>query len=92
MMAPASSRLLRAWAWMMVLSVAAIPVGRADDLRPLGVALTILLLAATFIKVAILMNHYLDLRRAPVWNRALRSSAAVLLIVVAALSVIARPG
>jgi hypothetical protein len=75
---------------MMALSVAAIPIGRADDMRPLGVALTILLLAATLIKVAILMNHYLDLRRAPAWNRALRYGAAVVLIVIAALSLIAR--
>ncbi|MBL8588540.1 MAG: hypothetical protein JNK46_08425 [Methylobacteriaceae bacterium] len=89
-MAPASSRLLRAWAYMMALSAAAIPVGRADDMRPLGAALTLLLLAATFMKVAILMNHYLDLRRAAAWNRALRASAAVLLIVIAALSLIAR--
>ena len=83
-------RLVLIWAAMAVLTLAAIPIGHANDLRPLGVALMATLMVATFVKAALLLNDYLDLRRAPSWNNGLRAFIFLLLAILGVLSFAAR--
>lgn len=85
----ATKRLLIAWAVMASLTMAAIFVGHARTQDSIGVAFAGLLLAMTFVKATILLGEYLDLRRAPIWNKALRSAIFALLVVLFGLSVAA---
>lgn len=85
-------RLLLAYAAMAALTLAAIPIGHARDARPLAAALIVAVLGLSFLKAAILLNEYLELRHAPGWNRALRASILTLIAIVGALSLMARTG
>ena len=67
-MSPPIRRLLLAWGAMAALTLAAIFVGHAGTRQPLGPALVIALLTLSFVKSAILLAEYLDLRHAPGWN------------------------
>lgn len=89
-MPAATRRLVKAWAIMAVLTLLAIPVGHAGHAQPLGALSMIALLAAAFVKAALLLHHYLDLRHAPAWNNGLRAAVALLLLVIVALSLAAR--
>ncbi|HRK24949.1 MAG TPA: cytochrome C oxidase subunit IV family protein [Beijerinckiaceae bacterium] len=84
-----AKRLLRAWLIMAGLTLAAIPVGHATTMRPLGAGLTLLLLGLAFVKSALLLHDYLDLRHAPRWNAGLRSGILVLLGIIVGLSLAA---
>lgn len=85
-----TKRLTLVWAAMAALTLAGIPLGHAGDLRPLGPALIVAVLGLAFVKTALLLNDYLDLRHAPAWNSGLRAGIASLLIVIAGLSIAAR--
>lgn len=89
-MQAATKRLTLVWLGMAALTLAGIPLGHAADPRPLGALLTVIVLCLAFVKSALLLNDYLDLRHAPEWNAGLRASLAVLLVVIAGLSLAAR--
>ena len=89
MMSPAR-RLVLVWAAMAALTLAAIPIGHAGDPRPLGLALMAALLTITFVKAALLLNDYLDLRHAPSWNNGLRAFIVLLLAILGVLAAAAR--
>lgn len=85
-------RLIRTWAIMAGLTLAAIPIGHATDARPLDGMLIVLLLTLAFVKAALLLHEYLDLRHGRGWNSGLRLSVGLLLAIVAGLSLLARGG
>lgn len=85
-------RLLLVWVVLAGLTLAAIPIGHAAEMRPLGPFLTIALLAVAFVKSALVLNDYLHLREAPRWNNALRAAIFALLALIAGLSLMARAG
>ena len=89
-MSPPIRRLLLAWGAMAALTLAAIFVGHAGTRQPLGPALVIALLTLSFVKSAILLAEYLDLRHAPGWNSGLRTAIFLLLAIIAGLSLMAR--
>lgn len=89
-MKPASTkRLFIAWLIMAALTLAAIFIGHAGTQEPLGAVLLFALLLLTFVKSAVLLNDYLDLRHAPRWNGAMRSFIGLLLAGLGGLSLIA---
>lgn len=85
-----SKRLARVWLAMVVITLLAIPIGHATEMRPLGMGPMPALLAMAFIKSTLLLNDYLDLRHAPRWNAGLRAGLVLLLAIVAGLSLAAR--
>lgn len=83
-------RLTFVWLVMAALTLAGVPLGHAGDPRPLGPALTVAVLTLAFLKSALLLNDYLDLRHAQGWNAGLRTGLGFLLAVIAGLSLAAR--
>lgn len=88
-MSSSTKRLLIAWLIMAALTLAAIFIGHAGTEQPLGAILLVVLLLLTFVKSAVLLNEYLDLRHAPRWNGAMRSFIGLLLAALCGLSLIA---
>lgn len=88
-MQEASSRLLLAWSLMVAATGAAVFVGHADSTARLDALAIGALLGLAFFKASILLTDYLDLRRAPRWNRALRFVIFLLLATIFALTVVA---
>jgi heme/copper-type cytochrome/quinol oxidase subunit 3 len=84
-----AQRLLLSWAAMMALTLAAVFVGHARGGGGLGWLLIVALLAMTFVKASVLLAEYLDLRRAPAWNKGLRLSLFFLLATLTGLSIVA---
>lgn len=74
---------------MSTLTLAAIFVGHARSQNSIGPILAAALLVMTFIKAAVLLNEYLDLRHAPAWNKGLRAALFFLLAALFGLSVLA---
>ena len=79
-------RLIGAWAAMAGLTIAAIFVGHARSATSPGRIGVAVLLALTLAKSWLLLSHYLELRHAPAWNKALRAMIAALLAAIYALT------
>ena len=88
-MTVSTRRRLIAWGLMGSLTASAVFVGHAGQDEPLGAVLIVSLLTISFAKLAILLAEYLDLRHAPGWNRGLRFAIALLLVLIAGLSILA---
>lgn len=84
-MSPAR-RLVLAWVVMSVLTLAAIFVGHARSATSPGRIGVAVLLTLTLAKAWLLLSHYLELRHAPTWNKALRALLAALLAAIYALT------
>ncbi len=87
-----SKRLLLAWSAMAAATGAAVFVGHARATARLDALAIGALLGLAFFKASILLYNYLDLRRAPRWNGALRFAIFLLLAAIFALTVAAREG
>jgi len=87
---PAAKRLLFAWGAMVALTGAATLVGHAGMKTRLGAPLIAALLGLSYLKTAILLSEYLELRHAPRWSAALRFSIFLLLAAVFGLTVVAQ--
>lgn len=85
-----TKRLVLAWGALVALTGAAVFVGHAATTARLGAALIAALLGLSWLKAAILLSEYLELRRAPRWNAALRFSILLLLAAIVGLSVVAQ--
>ena len=79
-------RLIGAWAIMAGLTLAAIFVGHARSETSPGRIGVAVLLTLTLAKAWLLLSHYLELRHAPTWNKALRAMIAALLAAIYALT------
>lgn len=88
-MGSGNRRLVLVWAVLVGATLAAIPIGHATDPRPLSPVLLLILLGLSFLKAALVLNDFLDLRQAPAWNRAMRAGILVLLAIIAGLTLIA---
>ena len=75
---------------MALATGSAVFVGHAGAQTRLDAISICALLGLAFFKASILLSEYLELRRAPRWNGALRLSIFLLLASIFALSVLAR--
>jgi hypothetical protein len=83
-------RLIFAWSVMALATGVAVFVGHAGARAQLDALSIGALLGLAFFKASILLSEYLELRRAPRWNGALRLSIFLLLASIFALSILAR--
>lgn len=83
-------RLILAWSVMALATGAAVFVGHVGVRARIDALSIGALLGLAFFKASILLSEYLELRRAPRWNGALRLSIFLLLGSIFALSVLAR--
>ena len=78
-MPPSVKRLVMVWVALAALTLGAIVIDQARIGQPLGPWLSGALLASAMVKASLVLGEYLDLRRAPAWNRALRTAIFFLL-------------
>ena len=85
-------RLLAVWLALMALTALTGIAGRVTTANHLTAVFLVLVALASMAKARLILSHYLDLRRAPVWNRAFRAVLYSLVIIVYGLSAIASFG
>ena len=85
-------RLLTVWLALMALTALTGIAGRVTAQNGLTVVFLVLLGLASMAKARLILTHYLDLRRAPEWNRASRAVLYSLVIIVYGLSAVASFG
>ena len=82
-------RLVAVWLFLMALTALTGVAGGVAEQGGLNAVVLVLLGLASMLKARLILSHYLDLRRAPQWNRAFRAILYSLVIIVYGLSAIA---
>lgn len=79
-------RMVIAWLLLAALSVASIGAGHSFSAAIPRIVLAGCLLMLSFFKASLVLSYYLELHRAPRWNRALHLALAMLLLAIFALA------
>ncbi|MCC0029247.1 MAG: cytochrome C oxidase subunit IV family protein [Brucellaceae bacterium] len=85
-------RLIAVWLGLMALTALTGIAGRVTGQSGLNAVFLVLLALASMVKARLILSHYLDLRRAPDWNRAFDAVLYGVIIIIYGLSAVASFG